>query len=86
MTDEDWKKVYDKLTECRLFCGVYDAGNGDHHFMYGIGTVMEAVAYYAGMQEEFSALWRAGWSINSIMYEMHLTEEEVRKVVIHETV
>ena len=30
------------------------------------------------------ALWKAGWSINSIMYEMHMTEEEVRKVVIYE--
>lgn len=35
---------------------------------------------------KIKALWRAGWSINSIMYEMHMTEEEVRKVVIHEQV
>ena len=35
---------------------------------------------------KIKALWRAGWSINSIMKEMHLAEEEVRKVVIHEQV
>lgn len=35
---------------------------------------------------KIKALWRAGWTINSIMKEMHLDEEEVRKVVIHEQV
>lgn len=30
---------------------------------------------------KIKALWKARWTINSIMKEMHLTEEEVRKVV-----
>ena len=29
------------------------------------------------------SLWAAGWSINQIMNDTHLTEEEVRRVVIH---
>lgn len=29
------------------------------------------------------ALWRAGFSINQIMEDTHLSEEEVRRVVIH---
>lgn len=30
-----------------LFQGIYDAKNGDVSFMYGIGTVMEYLAYKA---------------------------------------
>lgn len=30
---------------------------------------------------KINALWKAGWSINSIMSEMNLTEEEIRKAV-----
>lgn len=37
--------VLNKLKECPLFCGRYDAIHGDDHFMYGIGTVMEYISY-----------------------------------------
>lgn len=31
---------------------------------------------------KIKALWRAGWSINSIMNEMNVSEDEIRKVVL----
>lgn len=34
----------DKLSECPLFIGKYDARHGNEHFMYGISTVMENIA------------------------------------------
>ena len=40
--------VLNKLKECELFCGKYDARNGNEHYMYGISTVMEVIANYAG--------------------------------------
>ena len=48
--------VFDKLKECNLFCGKYDARNGNEDFMYGISTVMEVIAYYAG-DEEFGVMF-----------------------------
>lgn len=48
--------VLDKLKECDLFYGRYDAKHGNEHFMYGVSTVMEAIAHYAGddgFEEEF---------------------------------
>ena len=34
------KKIIEKMRECGLFVGKFDAKNGDLHFMYGIETVM----------------------------------------------
>lgn len=45
---EAFQIVLNKLKECQLFCGKYDARNGNEHFMYGISTVMEVIASYAG--------------------------------------
>ena len=39
------KKVIDDMQNCELFCGKYDAKRCDPHFMYGIDTVMEYLAY-----------------------------------------
>ena len=39
------KKVVDEMSKGGLFCGEYDAKNGDAQFMYGIATVMEYFAY-----------------------------------------
>lgn len=39
------EKVVDGMTECGLFCGRYDAKNGNEYFMYGVSTVMEYLAY-----------------------------------------
>lgn len=38
--------VLDDLMQCDLFRGKYDAKHGaSEHYMYGISTVMEAIAY-----------------------------------------
>ena len=50
------KIVLSKLKKCDLFCGKYDARNGNPHFMYGISTVMEVIASYAG-DEEFKDMF-----------------------------
>lgn len=35
------KKIIEEMRKCGLFAGKFDAKNGNVHFMYGIGTVME---------------------------------------------
>ena len=45
------QKIIEQMCECGLFCGRYDAKNGDKAFMYGISTVMEYLAYL--VSEEF---------------------------------
>lgn len=42
-----YRIVYNDIlnSECNLLLGVYDAKNGNEHFMYGINTVMEWIAY-----------------------------------------
>ena len=48
--------VLNKLKECPLFCGDYDAKHGNKSFMYGISTVMETISYYAD-DEDFSTMF-----------------------------
>lgn len=40
-----YKIVFNDLKKCGLFMGTYDAKNGNEHFMYGIETIMESIAY-----------------------------------------
>lgn len=58
---EAFKIVLEDLTKggCDLFVGWYDAKNGSEHFMYGISTVMEHIAYQAGKKEyeEFQSMF-----------------------------
>lgn len=54
---EAWIYVYTQLKECPMFCGRYDAKNGNAHFMYGIETVMEHIAWNAGCLEEFTNMF-----------------------------
>ena len=42
-----YQMVFDDLHENRMFQGHYDAVNGSPHFMAGIETVMEVIAYRA---------------------------------------
>jgi len=42
---EAYKLVFEDLKKCDMFIGKYDAKNGNTNFMYGIGTVMENIAY-----------------------------------------
>lgn len=40
------KEVIDELmATCNLFNGIYDAKNGNEHFMYGVSTVLTALAF-----------------------------------------
>lgn len=42
-----YQMVFDDMHENRMFQGHYDAVNGSPHFMSGIETVMEVIAYRA---------------------------------------
>lgn len=47
MEQNAWQVVLDELMKVSLFCGKYDArNNSDPAFMYGIGTVMENIAWH----------------------------------------
>lgn len=59
--DENLKKAYQMvfsdLCECPMFKGNYDTVNGNRYFMYGIETIMEAIAergYDNGFADNFS--------------------------------
>lgn len=55
---EAYRIVYEDLTKDDwLFTGKYDAENGNKHFMYGVATVMEKIAYEAGEYDNFSRRW-----------------------------
>lgn len=58
---EAYTIVFDDLMECGLFRGIYDARHGNEDFMYGIGTVMEVVAYgvNSNMAEAFNSIFNA---------------------------
>lgn len=51
-----YKIVLKDLCKCSLFVGRYDAKHSDDHFMYGINTVMETIAYSVSdkVGDEFS--------------------------------
>lgn len=52
-----YQMVFDDLHNCPMFQGKYDTVNGNRHFMYGIETVMEAIAergYDNGFADNFS--------------------------------
>ena len=46
---EAYKIVFDDLTKYNLYNGICDAENGNKHFMYGIGCVMETISFNAGI-------------------------------------
>lgn len=57
---EAYRIVYEDLTQDDwLFTGKYDAENGNKHFMYGIASVMEKIAYEAGDYDGFSKRWNS---------------------------
>ena len=41
---EAYKIVFDDLTQCNLFRGIYDARHGNEYYMYGVVAVMENIA------------------------------------------
>lgn len=50
------KELFDKMSECNLFMGIYDGEHGSEEFMHGVGTVMEYIAYHVSEEtlENFS--------------------------------
>ena len=59
-----WEDVYAELIKCPLFCGVFDAKNGDVAFMNGIATVMEYIAGKADKWDEFNLLFDANYLLS----------------------
>lgn len=55
-TRDAFRIVFEELTRNPMFKGKYDAKNGNKHFMYGVSTVMENIAYNADewLGENFS--------------------------------
>lgn len=53
--------ILKELCKCDLFVGKYDATHGSEHFMHGIGTVMESLAYMVSEEtgDKFSELFTA---------------------------
>lgn len=63
---DTYKRVYNELMSVPLFSGRYDAKNCDPKYMYGIKTVMENIAYYAGddeLNDEFNTVF-----LNNMQY------------------
>jgi hypothetical protein len=56
---EAFEIVYNELIKNPLFCGKFDATNGNRHYMYGICTVMESIAFNVSEDtyNEYSTLW-----------------------------
>ena len=48
-----YKMVFNDLRKDQMFQGNYDTINGNLHFMYGIETVMEAIAQ-RGYDDDFA--------------------------------
>lgn len=54
-----YKIVFNDLKKINIYCGIYDAKNGEPNFMYGIWTIMEHIAYEADERQvgEFNGLF-----------------------------
>lgn len=65
--EEAFLYVLNELKKCELFTGKYDARNGDEHFMHGIATVMESIAY--------SVSDDVGYAF-SVLFTENMTESE----------
>ena len=61
------QKVIEHMSECGLFCGRYDATNGNKKFMWGISTVMEYLTYL--VSEEYGEQFNTKFINNMIESE-----------------
>ena len=50
-TAEAFRIVLNELKQISLFCGTYNARNGNEHYMFGVSSVMECIAAKAGDNE-----------------------------------
>lgn len=65
----EWKKnLLQDLCKINLFKGKYDALNGNEHYMYGINSVMEHIAYSISDSE--------GYRYNEMFYENLLNSQK----------
>lgn len=70
--DERTKEAYRRVLtdilnrDLSLFVGRYDATNGNEHFMYGICTVMEFIAFSADEKcyEAFQDIWNKNMNLS----------------------
>lgn len=69
---EAFKIVLDELKKCPLFCGQYDALHGIEDFMFGIESVMEAIA--AQISDEAAEAMEKEFCLN-----MDLSEQKARE-------
>lgn len=69
-----YKIVFNDLKKIDVYCGVYDAKNGNPGFMYGIWTIMEHIAYEADERRvgEFNGLFSDN---------MDISEEKAKKEI-----
>ena len=54
---ETYLTVYEDLIKCPLYVGIYDATNGNEHFIYGISSIMDYISMKAGKLDEYEELW-----------------------------
>ena len=59
-----WSLVFDELLKVPMFRMEYDAKNGNEHFMYGIATIMEFVAYKADREDEYTRIFNDGLNMS----------------------
>ena len=54
---EAYLTVYEDLIKVPLYVGIYDATNGNEHFIYGMSSVMDYISMKAGKLDEYEKLW-----------------------------
>ena len=67
------KNIFKELKKCGLFVGKYDAKHGNEHYMYGINSVMECLAYM--IDEKY------GDNFSKEFVENMLTSEEKANII-----
>ncbi len=70
---EAFKIVLDELKKCPLFCGQYDALHGKEDFMFGIETVMEAIA--ARISDKTEDVMEKEFCLNMALSEQRAREK-----------
>lgn len=67
------ENIFEELKKCDLFIGKYDAKNGNKHYMYGVNSVMECLAYM--IDEKY------GNDFSHEFFENMLTSEEEADII-----
>ena len=70
-----YKMVFNDLLNYPMFRGNYDTVNGNRHFMYGIETVMEAIAEH-GYDDDFADNFSRDFTKNMVRSIYGYREEQ----------